>query len=251
MTKGSILGVIPARLNSTRFPEKVLALINKKPMIQYVWESAARSELRDNLWVATDSEKIAGVVEGFGGRVWKTPSHFLSGTERVTFVAENESESEIIVNVQGDEPLITPSALDQLIAEVESDPGVGMATLAVRHSKSDEGNDPNVVKVLFSKSQEALYFSRKPLAAGPEGEFFKHIGVYAFRKSTLSQLSRLPCSLLERSENLEQLRALEHGFRIKVVIIDTDTIAVDNPSDIMKVEKFLSRAGKVGKEVPP
>lgn len=250
MTKRSILGVIPARLHSTRFPEKILALINKKPMIQYVWESAARSELRDNLWVATDSEKIAGVVEGFGGRVWKTPSHFLSGTERVTFVAENESASEIIVNVQGDEPLIAPGALDQLIAEMESDPGVGIATLAVRKSESDGWNDPNVVKVSFSKSQEALAFSRGPIAASHEGAFFKHIGVYAFRKSVLSQLSRLPCSVLERSENLEQLRALEHGFRIKVVIIDTDTIAVDNPSDIMRVEKFLLRATEERKDVP-
>ena len=188
--------------------------------------------------VATDSELVAKTVEEFGGRVVMTPNHFQSGTDRVAFVART-SQAEIIINLQADEPLLNPESIDQLVEALESDPAIGLATLAVRKARGPELNDPNVVKVVLSGQGEALYFSREPLRSTPNGDFFKHIGIYAYRRAVLLRFCELPPSALEKTERLEQLRALENGIRIKVVTVAQDTIAVDAPEDIEKVERCL------------
>jgi 3-deoxy-manno-octulosonate cytidylyltransferase (CMP-KDO synthetase) len=232
------LGVIPARANSSRFPKKILARIHGRPMIQYVWEAAKRARLLDEVIVATDDAEILAEVRSFGGKAVLTPATFSSGTDRVAYAAQ-ESAAEIIVNLQGDEPLLTPEAIDRLIEALEADPGAEMATLAVVKRDPGELRDGNIVKVVPSGDGRALYFSRQPLAASQDGSFFKHVGVYAFRAGALGRFCRLEASALEKAERLEQLRALENGMAIRVVLIAEDTIAVDTPSDIAKVEARL------------
>jgi 3-deoxy-manno-octulosonate cytidylyltransferase (CMP-KDO synthetase) len=237
----SPLAVIPARANSSRFPNKVIAKINAKPMVQYVWESAGRAKSLNKIIIATDDETIAHVVRQFGGEAVMTPSNLATGTDRVAFVARQHDDAEIIVNLQGDEPLLPPSAIDALVELLSSQPEFDMATLAVRQTSSADLQNPNIVKVVTAYNGAALYFSRSPLAISTEGGFLKHIGIYAFRRSALMRFCALPVSPLEQVERLEQLRALENGFKIAVHEITTDTIAVDIPSDISKVESFLSK----------
>jgi 3-deoxy-manno-octulosonate cytidylyltransferase (CMP-KDO synthetase) len=207
-------------------------------MIQYVWEAALQARLLDEVVVATDDEEILAVAQGFGAKAVLTPNTFESGTDRVAFVAQ-ESGAGIVVNLQGDEPLLAPSAIDRLVETLESDAAADMATLAVAMRTDAELRDPNVVKVVFSREGRALYFSRQPLAAAPGGAFFKHVGIYAFRTAALRRFCRLPASDLERTERLEQLRALENGMSIRVILMAEDTIAVDAPADIARVEARL------------
>jgi 3-deoxy-manno-octulosonate cytidylyltransferase (CMP-KDO synthetase) len=207
-------------------------------MIQNVWEAAQVSRRLGDVMVATDSEAVARVVEGFGGRSVMTPDHFTSGTDRVAHVARGARAS-IVVNLQADEPLLRAEAIDRLVEALEADPGFGMATLAVKRHDPRELTDPNVVKLVQSHDGEALYFSREALRSGTDGFFFKHIGIYAYRREALLRLCELPPSDLERTERLEQLRALQNGIRIKVVTIAEDTIAVDCPGDVAKVERRL------------
>lgn len=209
-------------------------------MIQHVWEKASQAALLTDLIVATDDPAIVRAVEAFGGRAVLTgPAE--SGTDRVAAIAKDHGAS-LVVNLQGDEPLLDPHAIDALVRAVESDAAIGMATLAVHKSDPRELADPNVVKVVTRADGEALHFSRAPLRADSQGGFLKHIGVYAFRRDVLLRFCAWPPSALERAERLEQLRALENGVRIRVVRVERDTVAVDVPDDIARVEARLREA---------
>jgi 3-deoxy-manno-octulosonate cytidylyltransferase (CMP-KDO synthetase) len=243
--RNSPLAVIPARANSSRFPQKVIAKIHSKPMVQYVWDAACRAKRLGSCIVATDDAGIAAVVESFGGKVVITPESIKSGTDRVAYVAR-ESEAAIVLNLQGDEPLLRPESIDALIDCIHENPSYDMATLAVKRESFEDLNNPNIVKVVLSSEGTAIYFSRLPITAGSGGEFLKHVGIYAFRKQALLRFCALPSSRLENVERLEQLRALESGYRIGVRIIENDTIAVDTPEDLAKVESFISDAAQVG-----
>lgn len=236
--ESSAIAIIPARARSTRFPYKILAPILNKPMIQYVWESARAAKLPQAVWVATDDVRIQEAVTAFGGTATMTPEDLPSGTDRVAMLAA-DWHGDIVVNVQGDEPLLPPEAIDALILALQNNPQSGMATLAVASSDTSQLQDPNVVKVVFNSEMNALYFSRAPIGASAEGGYYKHIGIYAYRKDVLMRLCRIAPSRLERAERLEQLRALENNIPITVVLVQQDTIAVDTPEDIFKVEQVL------------
>jgi 3-deoxy-manno-octulosonate cytidylyltransferase (CMP-KDO synthetase) len=241
MNRALVLGVIPARAQSSRFPFKVLAPILEKPMIQHVWEGASKASALGQLLVATDHERVRKAAEVFGARVIMTPSDLPSGSDRVAFVAKDLPGAEIIVNIQGDEPLLPPSAIDTLVHLLESDPDAGMATLAVKMPAGPGLFDRGVVKIAVAADDTALYFSREAIGVGLDGGFHKHLGIYAYRREVLFRFCSLPQGKLEQVEKLEQLRALENGIKIKVGWIDCDTIAVDEPGDISKVEERLGK----------
>lgn len=231
-----VLGIIPARLDSTRFPHKILAPILGKPMIQRVWDKARASSI-DALVVATDALSIFSVVRGFGGEAILTPSHFQSGTDRVAWTAR-QFACDLVVDIQGDEPLLDPRSINALIQALQTAPFPDMATLAVRSSLAADATNPNVVKVIFDESRHATGFVRS-LPAPAASEFWKHLGIYAFYRESLFRFSSLPMTTLEKRERLEQLRALENGMRIRVVEAERDTIAVDLPGDIARVEQAM------------
>lgn len=238
MNKSAIaLGVIPARAHSSRFPFKVIAKILEKPMLQHVWERASQCKSLTRVLIATDHTDIARAVESFGGKSVLTPE-FQSGSDRVAFIAKDSPE-EIVINIQGDEPLLEPETLDLLVEALVKNPKLDMATLAVRSSSPLQLQDPNVVKVVVNPLGEALYFSRGILPSKPNQEFLKHLGIYAYRRNSLLKFCSLPQSALELAEKLEQLRALENGMKIQVVIVDKETHAVDTPDDIEHVERKL------------
>jgi len=209
-------------------------------MIQYVWEAARETRSLGDVVIATGDAHVAQEAEKFGGKVFPTPGVFDSGTDRVAFVARSNA-SPIIVNLQGDEPLLKPAMIERLVSELREAKGADLATLAVRKKDPIQLSDPNVVKVVLSKNSEALYFSRQALAMNREGEFYKHIGIYAYRRDALLQICQWSPSPLETLERLEQLRALENGMTIKVVLVDNDTIAVDTPEDLARVESEIQQ----------
>ena len=231
------VGIIPARMGSTRFPGKVLAPILGKPMVQYVWESAREAGLEE-VWIATDSEEVMRVAGGFGARVVLTPADLPSGTDRVAFVAK-DLPHEWVLGLQADEPLLEPAAIDLLVKSLRDNPGMEMATLAIPDDDPASLENGDVVKVVVNYKSEALYFSRAPLVSGAAGGFLRHLGVYAYRKSALLRFCGAAPGVLEVAERLEQLRALEMGFKIHVVVTDCDTMAVDRPQDIAGVEARL------------
>jgi 3-deoxy-manno-octulosonate cytidylyltransferase (CMP-KDO synthetase) len=243
-----VIGVIPARYSSKRFPGKPLVDILGKPMIQWVYENAMGSKLLDFLIVATDDERIYNVVKSFGGNVIMTPSDIQTGTDRVAYVL-NEFDADIVANIQGDEPLLTSEMIDRAIEPFLNSEKVDISTLAVKINDVDLIFNPNVVKVVFDKDKIALYFSRSPIPFCRDaknekdwlrlGNFYKHIGLYVYSRESLLRFVSLRRSSLEEIEKLEQLRALENGFRIKVVISESDTIGVDTPEDVEKVVAFL------------
>ncbi|NBX69197.1 MAG: 3-deoxy-manno-octulosonate cytidylyltransferase [Proteobacteria bacterium] len=235
-----VLGIIPARAHSTRFPFKILTPILGKPMIQYVWESAKAARSLSDVIVATDHPDIFNCVKAFGGEVVMTPSDLPSGSDRVAFVAKDRP-SDIIVNLQGDEPLLKSEFIDQLVDSLINHPDSQLSTLAVLRKEAQELANPNCVKVVFDDNHKALYFSRSPLKTSSSGEFFKHIGIYAYRRKALFEFCQLSPSSLEVTEKLEQLRALQHGMAIQVCVVDQDTIAVDVPQDVSKVEDYLKK----------
>jgi 3-deoxy-manno-octulosonate cytidylyltransferase (CMP-KDO synthetase) len=216
----------------------VITPVLGKPLVQYIWEQAQKSKKLSEVIVAVDSEDVLKSVEGFGGRAVMTPSHLPSGSDRVAFVAK-DCDADIIINLQADEPLLEFSAIDDLVECFEKNPQIGMATLVVKKNDLGSLEDPNTVKCVVSSQNEALYFSRKALCSNPQGGFFKHIGIYGYKKETLFALAQLPPSSLELTEKLEQLRALENGIRIGVCEISQETISVDTPSDLERVERFL------------
>jgi 3-deoxy-manno-octulosonate cytidylyltransferase (CMP-KDO synthetase) len=237
----TILGVIPARYASVRFPGKSLAVIDGKPMIQHVWERATQSRYLTEVVIATDDERIAAATRGFGAPVRMTRADHASGTDRAAEVASSSTAS-IIVNIQGDEPLIDPGAIDTAILALLDEPGCEMATLKRKISNPAEITNPNVVKVVTARNGDALYFSRHPIPfdRGEEGEWWKHIGLYVYRRALLLGYSALPVGPLERAERLEQLRALENGIPIRVAETEYDTIGVDTPADLEAVLALFS-----------
>ena len=238
------IGVIPARWASRRFEGKVLAEIGKKTIIQYVWEAAKESKLLDDLIVAADNEKVVDIVKKFGGKVCYTSPDQPSGTDRIAEVV-NPIDVKIVVNIQGDEPMVKGIMIDNLIGALLEDEQAQMATLIKRIEDSKEISNPNVVKVVVDKNGYALYFSRSPIPyireAGDSFEFYKHIGMYAYTKDFLFTYTNLPSSKLEHAEKLEQLRALEHGFKIKTVETEFDTIGIDTPQDLEKLRNILEK----------
>jgi 3-deoxy-manno-octulosonate cytidylyltransferase (CMP-KDO synthetase) len=236
--------IIPARFASTRFPGKPLAKIDGRPMIEHVYRRAQSCAAVGRVIVATDDLRIADAVRRFGGDVRLTRDDHASGTDRIAEVAAT-LDSEVIVNVQGDEPLVDPGSIAAAIAPFAADRSLGVTTLYRRITDPAELTNPNVVKVVLDRGGFALYFSRAaiPHARDPRGGWpplYKHIGLYAYRRSTLLVLATLEPTPLERAESLEQLRALEHGIRIKAVETTHDTIHVDTPEDLEDVRRLIS-----------
>jgi 3-deoxy-manno-octulosonate cytidylyltransferase (CMP-KDO synthetase) len=215
-----ILGVIPARYASSRFPGKALATLAGKSIIQHVFERVSMARYITAIIIATDDERIAKEARSFGATVRMTRSDHLSGTDRVAEVASADAAG-IVVNIQGDEPMIDPAAIDAAILPMTEEPAIPMATLSKKIEDDREIDDPNVVKVVADRFQNALYFSRSPIpnvrAGAMKPVFYKHTGLYVYRRDFLQRYSDLPVGPLEESERLEQLRALENGFKIRVV----------------------------------
>jgi 3-deoxy-manno-octulosonate cytidylyltransferase (CMP-KDO synthetase) len=253
-----IVAVIPARYGSTRFEGKPLADILGKPMIQWVYEGVSQSKLIDEVIVATDDQRILEAVQSFGGKgVMTSPGH-TTGTDRVAEVAR-KLKSEIVVNVQGDEPLIKGSIIDRAIRPLLKDDTLPMATLINRINEVKDWLNPHIVKVVTDQKGFALYFSRSPipfprdlnidrLESHPFGtknplpkKVFKHIGVYVFRRKFLLRFSKMKPTPLEKLEKLEQLRALENGYQIKVTSVDYEPLHVETPEDLQKLVTFLCR----------
>jgi 3-deoxy-manno-octulosonate cytidylyltransferase (CMP-KDO synthetase) len=241
------LGVIPSRYASTRLPGKALISLAGKPMIERVWERARQAASLSGIVVATDDERIASAVKAFGGdAVFTRPDH-RSGTERVAEVAAAREDIEIFVNVQGDEPLIEPAAIDQAVEALREDADAKVATLAVPIANAADIMDPNVVKTVVDFDGNGLYFSRAPIpwvrdrAAPVHARHLKHLGLYAYRREALLEFATFPQGDLERVEQLEQLRWLENGYRIRVVETEHDSIGVDVHEDVARVEQFLGR----------
>ena len=241
-----VYGIIPARYGSTRLPGKILADIAGKPMIQHVYERARQSSSLDRLVVATDDERIFQRVGVFGGEAVYTSPHHPSGTDRAAEAAQTLGArgSDLIVNIQGDQPLFEPGMVDEIVNPFRGDPALRMAALVYPIQSQEELVNPGVVKVVMDKQGYALYFSRSPMpyviAASPAPGYFKHIGPYAYRTEFLLAFTQMEQGELERAESLEQLRALENGYRIKVVITRFDSQEVDTPEDLEKVRQQLS-----------
>ena len=241
---GGTAAIIPARYASTRLPAKPLADIGGRTMIEHVYRHAADARSVDLVLVATDDDRIAQAVNAFGGEVRMTRADHASGTDRLAEVAAG-LDHDLIVNVQGDEPLITPKVIDAAVAAA-ADPAVTMSTLRCLLADADAWRDPDVVKVAVDRAGYALFFSRAPIGldrdAAPDVPVAvdRHIGLYVYRRRFLLALSRLEPTPLERAERLEQLRALEHGFRIMTTRVDDDPIGVDTPADLDRVRRRLA-----------
>ncbi len=235
--------IIPARYGSTRFPGKVLAELQGKPIIRWVYERA-KASTADYVFVATDDEKVLNAVESFGGMAVMTSPNHPSGTDRIhEAVSKKCPDADIIINVQGDEPLIPVSVIDALISRMKADPSLEMSTVAVPARRSEIASNPNIVKAVIDRDGYALYFSRAPVPflrdGGADMPLHRHWGIYGYRRKTLEKFIALPESNLEKCEKLEQLRALENGIRIYVVVADCQSIGVDTPEDLETVRKFL------------
>jgi 3-deoxy-manno-octulosonate cytidylyltransferase (CMP-KDO synthetase) len=238
MQQDSAIAIIPARYNSTRFPGKLLAEIHGKPLIEYVHRRVQRARLVDRIVVATDDHRIARVVEGFGGTVQMTRDDHSSGTDRLAEAAAALAPEVLVVNVQGDEPMIEPALIDEAISAARSG-DAEMVTLKTRLDDPASVRDPNRVKVVTDRNGFALYFWRSPIPSG--GTCSLHLGLYVYRVSFLRKFTSLDRTPLEMAERLEQLRALEHGYRIRVVEVDSDSWGIDTPADL---EKFRVLVGK-------
>ncbi len=239
----AVVAIIPARYDSTRLPGKPLALIDGRPMIEHVYRRVASAPSVAAVVVATDDERIRTAVEAFGGRAVLTGRHHPSGTDRVAEVAAT-LDCELVVNVQGDEPLIDPAMIEQALAPFAADAKLGIATLCRRLDDPARAADPHVTKVVFDRDGYALYFSRAAIPfvrdGGTRAAVYEHIGLYVYRRACLLALARLAPTPLERAERLEQLRALEHGVRIKVVETALSSIGVDTPEDLERVRRLVA-----------
>jgi 3-deoxy-manno-octulosonate cytidylyltransferase (CMP-KDO synthetase) len=239
------IGIIPARWQASRLPGKPLAEIAGQPMIRHVYERASQAETLAGVLVATDDERILAAVRAFGGEAVLTSPDHRSGTDRVAEAADGLA-ADVVVNIQGDEPLIDPAAIDSLVAPFESEPALSMTTLATPILHAEDVEDPGVVKVVLDHQGYALYFSRFPIpyardrtTAAPQR--LKHLGLYAYRADFLQAFSRLEPTPLEQAEALEQLRALENGERIFVVLTEHDAISVDTPADLERVRALMEQ----------
>ena len=235
-----VIGVIPARFNSTRFPGKVLANLRGKPIIQHVYERAKKAKRLDEILIATDDERVFKVAEKFGAKVVMTSKEHLTGTDRVS-EAVKKLKAEIVINIQADAPLINPLMIDKVAEVLLDDSNLIMATLMKRIEKKGELCNPNIVKVVTDSQGFALYFSRSPIPYAKNNFIsYKHIGAYGYRRKFLLTFVQLPRSPLEKMENLEQLRALENGYKIKMVQTDNDMIEIDTEEDLIMAKKFIS-----------
>ena len=237
-----VLGVIPARLASTRFPNKALAILAGKPMIQHVWERTLLAKTVNRLVIATDHETIYKAAVSFGAEVMITREDHLSGTDRVAEVAYSLPQYPLIVNIQGDEPLIDPAAIDATVAGLAGS-AAEMGTLKKKIEIAEELDNPNVVKVVTGADGRALYFSRSRIPFNRSGEnidYYKHIGLYVYRRDFLLGYSNMPVGPLEIAERLEQMRALENGHGIHVVTTNYESLGVDTPQDLELVSQKLS-----------
>lgn len=239
--------VIPARYGSKRLPGKPLRLIDEKPMIQWVYEQAAKAKYMDMVIVATDHKKIFDTVKEFGGNAVMTSATHSSGTDRVA-EAVGELDVDVVINVQGDEPFISPGLLDHM-AKLFDRPEIDIATAVHRITDGQDLGNPNLVRVTRDKNHFALYFTRSVIPYFRDEpdqakwlectEYYKHIGLYAYRKRTLMEITKLPQSPLERAERLEQLRMLENGYPIYTLLTEYESICVDTEEDLIKVNKLL------------
>jgi 3-deoxy-manno-octulosonate cytidylyltransferase (CMP-KDO synthetase) len=258
--------VIPARYAASRFPGKLLSPLKDRPVIQWVWEGARSARLVDEVLVATDDERIAAAVNGFGGKVVMTSPDIRSGTDRVAH-AVRDVQCDIVINVQGDEPLVTGSSLDGMVQALERDPEVDAATLREPVETVGDLFDPNIVKVVATCTQDALFFSRTPIPyfrtegnlhadfravlfgrEQPVEGYYRHVGIYAFRKSSLLEFASTAQTPLEKAEGLEQLRLLETGRRLKLIDSDFRSIAIDTIPDLRRALLVIEgrEGGRVG-----
>lgn len=250
-TPPEILAVIPARFASTRFPGKVIAPLAGKPLVLHTYERAQQSMLVSQVVIATDDDRVVSALEPYGVNIELTRPDHPSGTDRVAEVAALSSAG-IIVNVQGDEPLVDPRMIDKAIGPVLGNPDISMATARRRIADPDEIKNPNVVKVVCDKEGRALYFSRSPIPrirdAADRAEmatcYWQHVGLYVYERDFLLAMARLPVTELERLEKLEQLRVLEHGWPIAVIDTDYVNIGVDSPEDLERVRGLMPKEGE-------
>lgn len=240
-----IIGILPARWGSTRFPGKPLHLIAGKPLIQHVWERCKEAKNLSDILVATDDERIFQAVEAFGGKAVMTSTNHPTGTDRLAEAVSQIPGATHILNIQGDEPLIDPTLIDELAQALIDDPQLHMVTAANPLDPSDPAvADPNVVKVVLKKNGHALYFSRSPLPyfrnPVPGLQVLRHKGIYGYRRDFLETFVTWPPSPLEQAESLEQLRALENGANIRVLITNDTSPGVDTPEQALEIERLLS-----------
>jgi 3-deoxy-manno-octulosonate cytidylyltransferase (CMP-KDO synthetase) len=246
-----ILGVIPARFASTRLMGKPLANIGGKPMIQHTYESALKSKLLGKVIIAVDDEKVGDVARSFGAEVVMTPKEIATGSDRIAYVIKEMHSAEIVVNIQGDEPFIEGTMIDEAIEPLLFDKSVNVSTLAKRIETIEDLKSPSIPKVVFDYHNFAMYFSRSPIPYVRDaknnyerlvkGEMYKHIGLYVYRREALLRFTELAPTDLEQTEKLEQLRMLEHGFKIKIVVTEYENIAVDTPEDLARAREYYSR----------
>ncbi|MDX2226347.1 MAG: 3-deoxy-manno-octulosonate cytidylyltransferase [Verrucomicrobiae bacterium] len=241
------IGIIPARWASTRFPGKPLVEIAGKPLLLRVYENALRARRLDQVIIATDDDRIYQAALAWGARVFMTSPAHPTGSDRLAEVARKLPRSRIIVNIQGDEPLLKPAVIDALVGAMHRDRTVPVATVARTIDRTEELENPNVVKVVFDRHGHALYFSRHTIPFvrdaqnAAEARHYKHLGLYAYRRHYLLKFVKMKPGKLENIEKLEQLRILENGDSLRVVLTSSDSIGVDTPADAARVEKLLTR----------
>ena len=238
-----IIGVIPARYASTRFPGKPLIDIGGKSMIQRVYEQCKKTSVLSDVIVATDDDRIAEHVLSFGGKVIMTADTHQSGTDRCAEVISTyKGKCDAVINIQGDEPFIDPKQIE-LLASAFTEESTQIVTLIKKIKSEEEVRNPNVVKAIANKNNQAIYFSRSPIPyrrnPGVDITYFKHVGIYGYRKQVLAEITQLPMGKLEQAESLEQLRWVENGYSIVLKETDLETIAIDTPDDLDKVLKML------------
>ncbi len=246
-----IVGIIPARFASSRLLGKPLADIGGKPMLQHTYESVLKSKLINEIIIAVDDEKVASVARSFGAKVIMTPKEISTGSDRIAYVARDLPSAKIIVNIQGDEPFIVGDMIDQAIEPLLFDKSVNVSTLVKKIETVEELKSPSIPKVVFDYQNNALYFSRSPIPYVRDAktnyerisnaDIYKHIGLYVFRKEALLKFTSLEPTELENVEKLEQLRMIENGMKIKIVVTEYDNLAIDTPEDLERARIYYNR----------
>ncbi len=246
-----IIGIIPARFASTRLMGKPLADIGGKPMIQHTYENCLKSKLLNDVVIAVDDQKVAQVINDFGGKTIMTPKDIQTGSDRIAFAAKSLPHAKIIVNIQGDEPFIKGAMIDQAIEPLLFDLSVNVSTLAKKIETVEELKSASIVKVVFDYNNFALYFSRSPIPFVRDAktnlekivnaDIYKHIGLYVYRREALLRFTELEQTDLEKIEKLEQLRMLENSFKIKIVVTEYENLAVDTPEDLDKARFYYAK----------
>lgn len=240
MSKTAI--IIPARYSSKRLNAKPLIEVNGKTIIQWVWEKAKQVKSADMVIIATDNEEIFNVAKGFGADVEMTSEHHQSGSDRIVEVAEKYPDIEYIVNLQGDEPMINPACVEEVIKQIKENNDADIATLVTNAKLEDDMEDPNTVKCVFDVDGWALYFSRSKIPYERNADiasFYKHIGIYAYKRDSLFKMSKLNQPEIEKAESLEQLRALYYGMKIKTSVVEYDSIGIDTIEDLYAFKKLV------------